>query len=151
MLAAGDRPEILLQGYPWLEKENVQGCLVRARRLIGQERIEASEDRGGRRNVGDGWTWRPPAGQGYHNERVSPLQGRHTTTFLVGSKGAIPVIPPPSVAGLCDVSGRVLGLMPHLERHVLPTQHPRRARPGLEGEGDASGSRLFRNAVGYFG
>ena len=57
----------------------------------------------------------------------------------------------PSVAGLCDVSGRVLGLMPHPERHVLPTQHPAQARLGLEGEGDADGSRLFRNAVGYLG
>ncbi len=40
MLAAGDRPEILLQGYPWLEKEDVQACLVYARRLVGPERIE---------------------------------------------------------------------------------------------------------------
>ncbi len=40
MLAAGDSPEILLQGYPWLEKEDVQACLVYARRLVGPERIE---------------------------------------------------------------------------------------------------------------
>ena len=52
------------------------------------------------------------------------------------------------VAGLCDVSGRVLGLMPHPERHVLPTQHPRWTREGLAKEGD--GLRLFRNAVHYF-
>jgi len=52
------------------------------------------------------------------------------------------------VAGLCDVSGRVLGLMPHPERHVLPTQHPRWTRQGLAAEGD--GLRLFRNAVQYF-
>jgi uncharacterized protein (DUF433 family) len=32
MLAAGDTPEILLQGYPWLEKEDIQACLVYARR-----------------------------------------------------------------------------------------------------------------------
>jgi len=52
------------------------------------------------------------------------------------------------VAGLCDVSGRVLGLMPHPERHVLPTQHPRWTRQGLAEEGD--GLRLFRNAVQFF-
>lgn len=52
------------------------------------------------------------------------------------------------VAGLCDATGRVLGLMPHPERHVLPTQHPRWTRLGLAPEGD--GLRLFRNAVGYF-
>ena len=53
-----------------------------------------------------------------------------------------------NVAGLCDVSGRVLGLMPHPERHVLPTQHPRWTREGLATEGE--GLRLFRNAVEFF-
>lgn len=52
------------------------------------------------------------------------------------------------VAGICDTTGRVLGLMPHPERHVLPTQHPRWTREGLAKEGD--GLRLFRNAVEYF-
>jgi len=52
------------------------------------------------------------------------------------------------VAGICDATGRVLGLMPHPERHVLPTQHPRWTREGLADEGD--GLRLFRNAVTYF-
>lgn len=28
MLAAGDSPEVILQGYPWLEKEDIQACLV---------------------------------------------------------------------------------------------------------------------------
>jgi len=53
-----------------------------------------------------------------------------------------------NVAGVCDTSGRVLGLMPHPERHVLPTQHPQWTRLGLASEGD--GLRLFRNAVEYF-
>ena len=52
------------------------------------------------------------------------------------------------IAGICDTTGRVLGLMPHPERHVLPTQHPRWTRDGLAGEGD--GMRMFRNAVNYF-
>jgi phosphoribosylformylglycinamidine synthase len=68
-----------------------------------------------------------------------------------GQPGAYPVNPNGSegdVAGLCDASGRVLGLMPHPERHVLPTQHPRWTRLGLAPEGD--GLRLFRNAVQYF-
>ena len=52
------------------------------------------------------------------------------------------------VAGLCDATGRVLGLMPHPERHVLPTQHPRWTRLGLAPEGE--GLALFRNAVRYF-
>ena len=40
MLAAGDRPETILEGYPWLEPEDVQACLVYARRHVGHERIE---------------------------------------------------------------------------------------------------------------
>jgi uncharacterized protein (DUF433 family) len=40
MLAAGDTPETLLAGYPWLEREDIQACLVYARRLVGHERIE---------------------------------------------------------------------------------------------------------------
>lgn len=40
MLAAGDTPQILLEGYPWLEVEDIQACLVYARRLVGHERVE---------------------------------------------------------------------------------------------------------------
>lgn len=28
MLAAGDTPEILLAGYPWLQAEDIQTCLL---------------------------------------------------------------------------------------------------------------------------
>jgi phosphoribosylformylglycinamidine synthase len=52
------------------------------------------------------------------------------------------------VAGVCDFTGRVLGLMPHPERHILPTQHPRWTREGLKKEGD--GLHVFRNAVEFF-
>jgi len=40
MLAAGDTPATILKGYPWLEPDDVQPCLVYARRLVGHERIE---------------------------------------------------------------------------------------------------------------
>jgi uncharacterized protein (DUF433 family) len=40
MLAAGDSFETLLQGYCWLVKEDLQACLIYARRLVGNERIE---------------------------------------------------------------------------------------------------------------
>ena len=40
MLAAGDTPETILAGYPWLEPKDIQACLVYARRLVGHERIE---------------------------------------------------------------------------------------------------------------
>ena len=37
MLAAGDSPETILEGYRWLEREDIQACLVYARRLVGHE------------------------------------------------------------------------------------------------------------------
>jgi phosphoribosylformylglycinamidine synthase len=49
------------------------------------------------------------------------------------------------IAGICDVSGRILGLMPHPERHVEAWQHPFWTRGGLAPDPD--GMRLFRNAV----
>lgn len=52
------------------------------------------------------------------------------------------------VAGVCDATGRVLGLMPHPERNIFPTQNPNWTRTGLQAEGD--GLALFRNAVNYF-
>lgn len=53
------------------------------------------------------------------------------------------------VAGMCDATGRILGLMPHPERHVDPTQHPQWTRRDKQPAGD--GLQLFRNAVAYFG
>ncbi len=52
-----------------------------------------------------------------------------------------------NVAGVCDETGRVLGLMPHPERHIDPTQHPRWTREQHE-RGD--GLAVFENAVRYF-
>lgn len=40
MLAAGDDFETILAGYPWLQAEDVRACLVYARRVVGDERIE---------------------------------------------------------------------------------------------------------------
>ena len=49
------------------------------------------------------------------------------------------------VAGICDASGVVLGLMPHPENHVLARQNPRSVR----GEHSGLGLNLFRNGVNY--
>jgi uncharacterized protein (DUF433 family) len=40
MLAAGDSQESILKGYAWLEAEDIQACLVYARRIVANERIE---------------------------------------------------------------------------------------------------------------
>jgi uncharacterized protein (DUF433 family) len=40
MLAAGDTPQDILEGYPWLELEDIQACILYAHRLVSHERIE---------------------------------------------------------------------------------------------------------------
>ncbi len=72
---------------------------------------------------------------------------------LHGVNGHVPYPDNPNgsqadVAGVCDETGRVFGLMPHPERFVDPTQHPRWTREGLQEHGD--GLLIFQNAVGYF-
>ena len=52
------------------------------------------------------------------------------------------------VAGVCDETGRIFGLMPHPERHIDPTHHPRWTREGLKEKGE--GLVVFENAVNYF-
>jgi uncharacterized protein (DUF433 family) len=34
MLAAGDSPETIIEGYPWLEPEDIQACLAYAHELL---------------------------------------------------------------------------------------------------------------------
>ncbi|MBT0665809.1 phosphoribosylformylglycinamidine synthase subunit PurQ [Geobacter pelophilus] len=52
-----------------------------------------------------------------------------------------------AVAGLCDPTGRLMGLMPHPEAFVHYTQHPRWTREELPEDGD--GLMLYRNAAEY--
>lgn len=52
------------------------------------------------------------------------------------------------VAGLCDPTGQIFGLMPHPERFLFPTQHPTWTRESsiITPHGRA----LFENAVAFF-
>lgn len=87
-------------------------------------------------------------------------QGRLAIRYTDSQQGAVQseILPFPhnpngadaNVAGVCDASGRVFGLMPHPERHIDPLQHPawtRRQQQPAEGDGMA----MFRNAVEWFG
>lgn len=40
MLAAGDSPEVIREGFSWLEAEDIQACLLYAHKMISHERIE---------------------------------------------------------------------------------------------------------------
>jgi len=63
------------------------------------------------------------------------------------------------IAGICDPTGRVFGLMPHPEAFNHWTNHPdwtrekeRKKRRGEKaGVGITPGIRLFQNAVDFFG
>jgi len=54
-----------------------------------------------------------------------------------------------NVAGMGDETGRVLGMMPHPERYLERTHHPRWTRG--EGSDPGDGAAIFANAVKYFG
>lgn len=54
-----------------------------------------------------------------------------------------------AVAGLCDGTGRVLGLMPHPERNLTPWNHPLWTRLGPREEGEGAG--FFRRLVAAAG
>lgn len=50
------------------------------------------------------------------------------------------------IAGICNESGRILGLMPHPEAFLTPQNHPAWARERLE---EGEGLKIFRNAVEF--
>ena len=52
-----------------------------------------------------------------------------------------------AIAGICDPTGRLMGLMPHPEAFVHYTQHPRWTREALPVDGD--GLVLYKNAAKY--
>jgi phosphoribosylformylglycinamidine synthase len=51
------------------------------------------------------------------------------------------------IASICDETGRVLGLMPHPERHIDFSQHPHWTEMRNKKQGD--GLEIIRNGVGY--
>lgn len=52
-----------------------------------------------------------------------------------------------NIAGICDETGRILGLMPHPERHIFSAQHPRNWNKKAKISGD--GLQIFKNGVKY--
>ncbi len=52
-----------------------------------------------------------------------------------------------NIAGICDDTGRIFALMPHPERHITPSQHPRWLSGEVGKQGD--GFKIFQNAVNW--
>lgn len=99
-------------------------------------------------------------------DRIRALEDDRQITFRYATpegepaQGTFPANPNGSVndiAGICDPSGRLLGMMPHPERFLHFTNHPlwtrikeelkRKGEPAPE-EGD--GLQIFKNGVAYF-
>jgi phosphoribosylformylglycinamidine synthase subunit PurQ / glutaminase len=98
----------------------------------------------------------------YVSPRGAPTEGWSGEGPVVRAESDIPskirgILPFPEnpngaqadVAGVCDSTGRVLGLMPHPERYLDPMQHPCWTRGEAGKVGD--GFQIFVNAVKYFG
>jgi len=71
---------------------------------------------------------------------AAPDTGRPTEEYPHNPSGS-----PMGIAGLCDSSGRIFGLMPHPEVYIHSTNHPGWTR----GESSPLGLCLFENAVTY--
>jgi len=75
--------------------------------------------------------------------RFVDLNGRHDV-YPANPNGSTA-----GIAGLCDSTGRIFGLMPHPDRHFDHTQHPhwtRRKNP----TGHPDGLTVFQNAVRFW-
>jgi phosphoribosylformylglycinamidine synthase I len=69
-------------------------------------------------------------------------QGRPTQTYPENPNGS-----PAAIAGLCDPTGRIFGLMPHPERFIDPWHHPRWTRRMGSVAESGEGLAIFTNAV----
>ena len=91
------------------------------------------------------------------SEVLENLESNKQVVFRYGksaelSKDKIPYPHNPNgsdadIAGICDRTGRIFGLMPHPERYLTKWNHPRWTRENLPEEGD--GLAIFKNAVEY--
>ncbi len=67
-----------------------------------------------------------------------------------GNPGPFPINPNGSedgLAGICNATGRVFGLMPHPERNIFPTHNPRWTRSDCDST--PHGLTIFKNAVTF--
>jgi len=88
---------------------------------------------------------------------LSALESRHLAAAHYSSPDGGPVAYPlnpngsiTDIAGICDPTGRVFGLMPHPEAYNFPQTHPEwhRRKPG-DGEWSGGGLGIFRAGVAF--
>jgi phosphoribosylformylglycinamidine synthase len=79
--------------------------------------------------------------------RYADERGRATNEYPANPNGSVQ-----AVAGICDPSGLIFGLMPHPEAYHSPFNHPawtREAALGRPLSAEGQGVALFRNAVDF--
>jgi len=97
---------------------------------------------------GEGKFYTDPATlQGIENRgqivfRYAGSDGRPTVLYPGNPNGSLNAI-----AGVCDTTGRIMGMMPHPERFVEKTQHPNWRR--MPSDTHPHGLAIFQNAVDY--
>ena len=69
-------------------------------------------------------------------------EGNLNVSYPLNPNGSID-----GIAGICDKSGRIFGLMPHPEAYLHYTNHPAWTRTDMPQEGQ--GLQIFRNAVNF--
>ncbi len=74
---------------------------------------------------------------------IDPATGEPTQDYPLNPNGSTLAI-----AGICDPTGRLMGMMPHPEAYHHYTNHPQWTRKTFEKE-EGAGIALFRNAVEY--
>lgn len=94
-------------------------------------------------------------------ERQEQIALRYVNADDTPAHGVFPANPngsPRDIAGVTDRTGRILGLMPHPERFLFFTNHPRQTalaeaykRRGEAVPEEGEGLAMFRNAVQYLG
>lgn len=72
--------------------------------------------------------------------RYCTADGEPTSLYPANPNGSLNAI-----AGICDPTGKIMGLMPHPERFIEPYHHPNWRRQSIKPQGLA----IFENAVKY--
>ena len=85
----------------------------------------------------------------WENDRVALVYTRPDGSPAAGEPPHNPNGSVDDIAGICDASGLVLGLMPHPERFVSALQHPAWSRETRDADGVGGGLKLFLNAVAH--
>ena len=89
------------------------------------------------------------------SKTLKALGDNHQIVFrYVNAQGQLPDGYPESpngsmenIAGICDATGRIFGLMPHPERFLTLDHNPRAQR--MKGANPPDGNIIFKNAVNY--